>query len=272
VDRDWITAVVDALGPRYRLGSPEDGGGVALLHRFGKAEFRATRIAIGGGDGRRVDLVVDFRIPRDAEAQASDPLLEVLVQESLAPRGFERRSEETAAMTTEGGKASGFVRSVRFDRPGGEPAVAAMAIRAIVESIDLPVVIGVHDREHMIAREAHDHPKTLGRPLEPMEKWEYTLAGGLLRSLTAVVDPNVRTLVIVERKLMSSKPLGEAMKLAQIAKLMVRRAGGDAVLSAEKRDGTTVELAKSAYDEELIATAMRLAKKVMIPIERVGES
>lgn len=267
MDQAWVTDLVEKLGPRYRLGSPAEDGGVALLHRFGKAEFRPTQVTVGSGEGRRIDLVVDFRIPRDAEVSGSEPLLQTLENESLKPRGFAKKGETTAEMTTESGKASGYVRSVRFEREGTDTPETAKAIRAIVESIDLPVVLGVHEEEHMVARDPRDRPKKLERPPEPMEKWEYTLAGGVLKSLTAVVDPNVRELVIVERKLVSSKEVSEKIMLAHVAKLILSRDGSDVVLSAEKREGDTIELTRSAYKDDFLATVERLAKKVMIPLE-----
>jgi hypothetical protein len=268
MDQGWVDDLIAKLGPRYRLGNPQDGG-FALLFRFGKAEFRDTRVVVGAGeDGRRIDLVVDFRVPRDAELAATDPLLAKLEQSSLAPREFVRSGDSNAPMTTESGKESGFVRSVRFERPGGDAARSAKAIRAIVESIDLPVVVGVHDVDHMVARDPIDAPKKLGRPLEPMEKWEYTLAGGVLKSLTAVVDPNDRTLVVVERKLVSTKPVSEKVMLAHVAKFSIRRDGQDIVFSAEKKDGGSVELARNPYKDELVATVERLSKKVMIPLSR----
>lgn len=258
---------MEKLGPRYRLGSPGEYGGVALLHRFGKAEFRPTRLTVGTGEGRRIELIVDFRIPKDADVAGSDPLLKTLEEKSLEPRGFSKKDENTAPMTTESGKESGFVRSVRFEREGTETKETAKVIRAIVESIDLPVVLGVHDEEHMVARDPRDRPKKLERPPEPMEKWEYTLAGGVLKSLTAVVDPNVRELVVVERKLVSSKEVSEKIMLAHVAKFLLSKDGSDAVLAAEKREGNVIELARSAYKEDFVATAERLAKKVMIPLE-----
>jgi hypothetical protein len=268
MDQAWVDDLLAKLGPRYRLGNPQDGG-CALLYRFGKAEFRETRMVVGAGeDGRRIDLVVDFRVPRDAEVAATEPLLVRLVERSLAPRDFVQTGESTAAMTTESGKESGFVRSVRFHRAGAEAAKSARAIRAIIESIDLPVVLGVHDLEHMVARDPIDAPKKLGRPLEPMEKWEYTLAGGVLKSLTAVVDPNDRTLVVQERKLVSTRAVSEKLMLAHVAKLVVSRDGADVVLRAEKKDGGSVELARSPYKDEFVATVERLSRKVMVPMAR----
>jgi hypothetical protein len=268
MDQPWVDDLMAKLGPRYRLGNPQDGG-CALLYRFGKAEFRDTRVVVGAGeDGRRIDLVVDFRVPRDAQVSGTEPLLTQLVDRSLTPREFARIDESTAPMTTESGKDSGFVRSVRFQRPGAEAAKSAKAIRAIVESIDLPVVLGVHDVDHMVARDPIDAPKKLGRPLEPMEKWEYTLAGGVLKSLTAIVDPNDRTLVVVERKLVSTKPVSEKIMLAHVVKLVVNRVGGDVVLFAEKKEGGSIELARSAYKEDFIATVERLSQKVMVPMSR----
>src|SRR5687767_439672 len=134
MDQGWVDELIAKLGPRYRLGNPQDGG-CQLLYRFGKAEFRDTRAVVGAGeDGRRIDLVVDFRVPRDAEVAATEPLLARLEERSLSPRQFVRTGESTAEMTTESGKASGFVRSVRYQRAGEEPKKCAQAIRAIIES------------------------------------------------------------------------------------------------------------------------------------------
>lgn len=268
MDQPWVDELLEKLGQRYRLGNPEDAGGYALLYRFGKAEFRSTRVIVGAGEGRHVGLTVDFRIPRDAASEDSEPLLKTLIEKSLAPRGFTKTSEEESPMTTESGKASGSVRSVQFRRAGDDVAVSAKAIRAIVESIDLPVVLGVHEADDLIARDPRDRPKKLSRPLEPMEKWEYTLSGGMLKSLTAVVDPNVRTLVVMQRKLVSSQPVSDTIKLAHVSRFLLERAGAELAFTAEKKEGGTVPLAQSAYTEEFVATAERLAAKVMIPLEK----
>jgi hypothetical protein len=266
MDQAWVDDLMAKLGPRYRLGNPQDGG-VALLYRFGKAEFRQTRVVVGAGtDGRRIDLVIDFRVPRDAEVAGTEPLLAKLEERSLKPREFVRIGEETTAMTTESGKESGFVRSVRFHLDGADAKKGAKAIRAIVESIDMPVVLGVHEADDLVARDPNDAPKKLARPMEPMEKWEYTLAGGMLKSITAIVDPNVRTLVVVERKLVSSKEVSEKIMLAHVAKFVISRESNDVVLRAEKKDGASIDLARSPYKDEFVATAERLSKKVMIPI------
>jgi hypothetical protein len=265
MDQAWVNDLLAKLGPRYRLGNPQDGGAV-LLYRYGKAEFRQTRVVVGSGAlGRGIELIVDFRIPRDAEVAGSEPLLTALEQRSLDARNFVRIGEEIAAMTTESGKESGFVRSVRYHLDGADAKRGATAIRAIIESIDMPVVLGVHDVDDMVARDPTDAPKKLGR-LEPMEKWEYTLAGGMLKSLTAIVDPNVRTVVVVERKLVSTKEISETVMLAHVAKFVIAREANEAVLRAEKKDGGSVDLCRSAYKDDFVATAERLAKKVMIPL------
>ena len=76
---------------------------------------------------------------------------------------------------------------------------------------------------------------------------------------------NDRTLRVVERKLFSKKELGDVLKLAHVAKFRVVKAE----LIAVKKDGTEVTLAHGSGDANFVATAGRMAKKVMIPIEGV---
>ncbi|MCK6548095.1 hypothetical protein L6R52_19750 [Myxococcota bacterium] len=269
MDRAWIDAVVGLLGPRYKLG-PLAGDGVELHYRSGKSEFRPSRFVLGGGaSGRDLELTVDVRIPKGTAQAEADALVAVFEAKTAAPRGFVRAGESSMEMKSDLGAAAGSVKSLRYVRTTPvEPPYAAKHVRAIVESIDIPIVVGIHEAEHLVARDpAPPAPKVKRPAQDPMELWEYQLDGGLLRSLTVIVDPNDRTLRVVERQLVSKRPVGETLKLAHVAKLGVRKRTKDADLVAIKRDGTELTLATGSGNDEFVATAGRLAKKVLIPFE-----
>lgn len=266
MDRAWIDEVLKQLGPRYRGGAPV-GDALELLYRAGRSEFRSSRFVLGGGDtGRSVELTVDVRIPKEADPGGAQRLIDAFESKSAGPRGFTRADDTTAEVHSEKGAESGSVRTLKYRRGPAEPAETAKQIRAIVESIDIPITVGIHEPEHVVARDAAPpRPKTK-HAIQPMELWEYQLEGGLLRSLTVVVDPNDRTLKVVERKLIS-RTVGETLKLAQVAKFSIRRSAGSADLIAVRRDGAEVKLLTGSGSADFVATAGRLAKKVFIPIE-----
>lgn len=270
MDQPWVAEVVEALGSRYKLGPTVDDA-VELLFRFGKAQFRSTRLLLGDGkSGRMLVLTVDFRIPEGSDPQEAVPLVEALESHSMEPRGFNKVSDDTAPMTNERGKARGFVRSVKYQREGEAPKETAKQIRAVIESIDIPVVLGIHEAEDLVARDPRPETKRVRKPIDPLDHWEYRLSGGLLNSLTVIIDPNVRTLKVVERKLVSSKTLQEEpVKLAKLSKFGVRRGSGKISLVAVDREGAETILATDADKDEFAATAQRMAKKVMIPIENL---
>jgi hypothetical protein len=106
-------------------------------------------------------------------------------------------------------------------------------------------------------------------PPDPMEVWTYTLAGGVVRSLSVVVNPNIRTLEVYERKLFTKTQIGETLKLAHVAKFGIRQTDSKVQLLVEKRDGAVLTIAEGVPHPEFVATAERLAKKVFIAIEEM---
>lgn len=266
MDRAYVEEVARHLGARYRLG-PAAQGGVELLYRAGRAEFRPTRFAIGTGpSGRGLALAVDVRLPRGTTAAEAEALVEAFDAGTARPRGLTRAGDTSAAMSTELGAESGSVRTLEFVGAPADAAEAARHIRAIVESVDLPIIAGIHEPEHVVARDPPPpREKPRRRTEEPMEPWEYQLDGGLLGSLVVVVDPNTRTLRVFERRLLSRRELGEVLKLASVARFEVRSKDKGAELVAIRRTGEEVTLASGSGSADFVATARRLAGKVMIP-------
>ena len=271
MDRGWVDDVLKTLGARYKTG-PTARDGVEIAYRAGRAEFRPSRFVIGGGEsGRELELGVDVRIPKGGDPAGADRLIEAFESNTAKPRGFERISDNAAAMTSESGHDGGEVRTLRYRHGALGAEEAAKQIRAIVESIDIPFTVGIHDPEHLVARDPAPPPKKpQKRAVEPMDVWEYELDGGLLKSLTVLVDPNDRTLRVIERRFVSKKPIGEVLKLAHVAKFAVKRCDGGADVIAVKKDGGEVTLAHGSGSSDFIATLGRLAKKVFIPLEERG--
>lgn len=265
MDRAWVDQLLEKLGPRYKAGDVV-GEGIELRYRFGKAEFRPSRMVVI--PGQKLQLGVDFRVPKGVEVKETEPLLVVLEQKSLAPRGFVRTGDQTSEMTTEAGKASGYVRSLAYEAPLGGTEEVAKRIRAIVESIDIPVVLGIHEAKDLIAREPPPPSLRAKAGEQVLDNWEFTLVGGLLASVNVVIDPNVRTLQIVARKIVS-KEERPALKLASVAQFLLRAKGAEVELVAVKRDGAEEVLVAVPAKAEALETAERMAKKVLIPIARV---
>lgn len=269
MDRPFDDALLEHLGARYRLGDRVEKG-VELRYRFGKAEFRPSRVTIvEDGDARFLDLRVDVRVPEGHALDEASALVDALEEKSLAPRGFERTSDDVQAMTSEAGNAAGHVRTLMYRAKATTPKETGDRIRAIVETLDIPIVVGIHEARDVVAKKPLPPPKKKGAsmPHDPMEVWTYTLAGGVMRSLNVVIDPNVRTLEVHERKLLSKKQLGETLKLAHVAKFLIADDGNQVKLFAEKREGERVLLAEGLSDPEFVATAQRMAGKVFIAIE-----
>jgi hypothetical protein len=266
VDKAWLDDVVRHLGARYKTGAPS-GEAVELLYRAGRAEFRSSRFMIGGGaSGRELELLVDVRVPKEAPADEASKLIEAFEKQSALQRGFVRVGEDVQTMKTETGAESGTARSLRYQHGPCDAAEAAKQIRAFVESIDIPFTVGIHEPEHLIARDPPP-PRAKPKRTEPMDLWEYQLDGGLFHSLKVVVDPNDRTLRVMERRMLSTRRLGETVKLALVAALAIRKKNGHAELVAIQRDGTELMLAVGSGNPDFVATAGRLAEKVRIPFE-----
>jgi hypothetical protein len=267
MDKAFVDAVLEVIGSRYRMG-PLAGDGFELLFRAGKTEFRPSRFIVGRGErGRDLELTVDIRIPRDAAERQVEQLVEALETKTMAPRKFVRFEDRSTEMTSEKGEESGSVRTLCYRKTPESVPEAASDIRALVETIDIPVIIGIHEPEHVIAREAPPLLERAKRDTQVLEDWQYTLDGGLLHSLTLVVNPNERTLRVVERNVFSKKQLGEVLKLAHVAKFVLRRLAGATEVVALKKDGVELPLAKGSGNEDFMQTAGRFAKKVMIPLE-----
>ncbi len=262
MDRAWIDEVVEQLGKRYRASAGSES--CPLEYRSGKSEFRATPVTLGTEtDGRGLRLRVDVRIPKDAAHADAEPLLSTFESKTTTPRGFTRLTDETAEMTNQAGVASGWARTLTYALAGDEPAKIAKNIRAIIESVDLPIILGIHEDDDVVARDPRPPPpKPQVRADEALEVWRFRLDTGLTRDLSVLVDPNTRVLTVSERRFVSAKTVGEPLKLAHVRAFGVR--GGR--LIAVKREGDAeLVIAEGSGGAEFVATARRLANKVRIP-------
>jgi len=254
------------LGKRYQ--TKEQSGGAELLYRRGKTEFHPTRIFVGGGEsGRAIELGIDIRIPKGSEPPDSEPLLEALETRTMKRRGFERLSDETAPLENERGEKAGYARTLRYRRADcPEAKEAALHLRAILESLDLPIVVGSHEPDDVEARDPMPPPpQPKVSAAERLEPLRFRLDSNLFHDLSAIVDQNERTLTIVERRFLSSRQIGDVMRLAHVGKLGARRKDGAGELVAIDREGKEHVLATGSGSPEFFATAQRLAKGVRIP-------
>lgn len=265
MDRQWIDQVVAQLGKRYRAAS--GGAECVLEHRSGKVEFRATPVRLGTGDeGRGLTLTVDVRIPKGEPESAAEPLVVAFEAGSMTPRGFARIQDETAAMTNQAGATSGFARTLLYALPDGDPALVATHIRAVIESVDLPIILGIHEEEHVVARDPRPPPpRPATSPADQLEPLRFRLESGLTHDLSLVVDQNTRTLTVMRRRFVSTQQIGDPVKLAHLQSIGVRPCQTGAALVAHRRDGGQVVLVESAGGPEFTATAKRFAEKVRIP-------
>ena len=262
MDRGWIDRLVEALGERYKA---QVGTEAAVIeYRRGKAEFRPSRFEVVGDHTLRV--TVDVRIPKHAEVEEAEGLVNALEKGTMSRRGFEKASDETLAMTSEAGEAAGSARTLVFTAEHDDVEVAAKHLRAIVESVDIPLIVGIHDPPDCIAKDPMKPPPkpkvAAGEELEPLR---FRLASGLLHDLSVMVDQNTRVLRVMERKGVSSKQVGDDLKLAHVGRLATRTEGGKVELLAFDRDGEVRVIASSKDSDEFRATAERLAKGVRIP-------
>jgi hypothetical protein len=125
--------------------------------------------------------------------------------------------------------------------------------------------MGVHDPSDLAAKDPMPPPpRPAAKSKEPLEPLRFRLATGLLHDLSVIIDQNERTMTIMERSFVSTRQVGETIKLAHVGKLATRRTAGGVELVAIRRDGTEFKLAQGK-GAEFIATAARLAKGVRIP-------
>ncbi len=260
-----LDALVEALGKRYQLRRAADRA--ELLYRRGKAEFRETRVFVRADGG--LELTVDVRIPRGATAAETVPLVEALEGQSLGPRGFRRVDDVENPMTTGLGEDAGSVRSLRYEAPAAPADELARRIRAIVESIDLPVIVGIHAPEDVIARDPPPPPPK-PRRTEPLDVLRFRLASSLTYDLSVFVDPNDRTLRVMERRVLGSRQLGETLKLSRVSRFGVRSGGEGSELVALTREGEALVLATGGSSPEFAATAERMARGARVPFGLEG--
>jgi hypothetical protein len=269
MDPVWTAELLQHLGKRYRLGS-EGEVGAEVLFRHGKAEFRPTRaVVVPGEPSPSLRFTQDLRIPKDAPDSEAETIQNALIERSMQPRGFALESQEVYPMTSDRGERRGSVRTLVFSSGALESSVAARHLRALVESLENPLIVGMHDCADVEAKDPMpEPPKPRTQADEKLEVWKYRLEEGLLSSLMIHVDPNDRTLRVVERKLVSSKQLGGELKLAHVARLVLRKTDSGMDLIAQRRDAGEIRLASGSGSEDFVATVARLAEKILIPLER----
>jgi hypothetical protein len=266
VDPAWLNDLLARLGARYKTGQ----GGREILYRSGKTEFHPSRIALADDQG--LELAVDVRVPKDAGEGASpaDALVAAL-DRVLKERGFARAGDEWSALASQTGQQSGGVRSLRYRRPPADPEDSARQIRAVVESLDIPLIVGIHEPDELSVRDPPPPgPRPGAAPGEALERWRFRIESGLLRALAVEIDPNDRTLRVLERRGLSTEQLGETMRLAQVARLVARRRDGKLELVAVKRDGSELRLLTAAATQDAAETCGRLAKQARIPFTEEG--
>ena len=269
MDREWIEALDEALGKRYRF---KIGTDVARLeYRRGKAEFHDTRVEVGGDGARRIRLALDVRIPAGTDASEADAVLEALETQTMTPRGFARVSDETTEMTNQRGESAGSARNLAYETNIEAVDDARRHLRAILESLDLPVIIGIHDEADLVARDPiAPPPKPTRRFEDKLDELRFRLVSGMSHDLSVFVDQNNRTLRVMERKLLSSRQIGDVRKLAHIARLLTRSQGDQVELVAVSREGDEAVLASARATPEFTSTVQRLAQGVRIPFGAPG--
>jgi hypothetical protein len=266
---NWKLTLSDHLGKRYDLKVGTEK--TAVMYRRAKTEFKATRLCILGieKDVPQLELQVDIRIPKSHTQDEAESMLRVFEEKTSIPRGFERTEDETNAMHNQTGATSGWARSLLYLAEPKSPQEAANHIRALVENLDIPIILGIHDEDDLYAKDARPLPKKKPQdPRVPMEVWRFRLSSSLLYDLSVVIDPNERTLKVMERRGLSPKQVGETVKLAHISAFSVRNGNDGMSLIATKRDHSEVSLVQNAKGKEFISVAARMAAKVRIPISQ----
>ena len=264
---EYKIALTDKLGERYQLKVGTEK--VAVTYRRAKTEFKPTRLAILAIEEAqpKLELQVDIRIPKNHSLDEAESMLKVFEEKTATPRGFERISDETNAMHNQSGAESGWARSLLYTAEPSSAEVAAKHIRALVENLDIPIILGIHDEDDLYAKNARPLPKKVARdPRMPMEIWRFRLSSSLLYDLSLVVDPNERTLKVMERRGISSKQLGETLKLAHIRAFTIENRSGGFALMASKRDETQITLVENAKGNDFVGAIERMAAKIRIPV------
>lgn len=262
MDRAWADELAEALGERYKVKIGQDAAEIHYRRR--KTTYAATRFVLH--PPTTLEVNIDIRIPKGTDRSEAEPFLTALEAQTMGPRGFTRHRDETTAMTNQHGDESGHVRSLFYRCSPATPAEAARRVRAINESVDIPIVIGIHDLDDVVAREPMKPPPKPQRGHdEPLDELRFRLIEGITHDLSAFVDLNTRTMKIVQRKMLASKQLGDTIKLAHLARIGTRASASSVALVVEKRDGSVIELASGPRNDAFIETARRLAKGVRIP-------
>jgi hypothetical protein len=273
MNTDWQQELSDALGKRYELKIGTEK--TAVLYRSAKSEYKPSRVSILAISSEQpvLELQVDLRIPKSESTEEAERMLQVFERVTASPRGFARQSDETNPMVSHAGKASGWARSLIYRAQHKEAKVAAKHIRALVENLDIPIILGIHDDDDLVAKDPRPLLVEGARSANlPMELWRFRLQNSLLRDLSLIVDPNVRTLKVCQRAGFSTQQVGETVGLARIGRFELKRGIKGISLIAYARDETPTILVENGDGADFEGTAHRMAAKVRIPITTHSEA
>ena len=261
--------LLEHLGKRYDLKVGTEK--TMVMYRRAKTEFKETRLALTeeANGALKIELQVDIRIPKGFEKSDADAILETFESRTASPRGFERIDDETNEMLAQNGASSGWARSLLYSASLTDHVAVAKHIRALVENLDIPIILGIHEAEDVYAKDARPLPKPKAEvrdPRMPLEKWRFRVNSSLLRDLSIIVDPNERLLSVTERKGVSTKELCKPVRLAHIAKFTIINKTGGFGLIATKRDDSELTIIEKSDSPDFVSVVSRMSEKVRIPL------
>jgi|GEM_PF-5204824 len=269
MDNETRQQLMAQLGKRYDLKVGTEK--TLVLYRQAKTEFTETRLTLyqEAQNSLKIQLQVDIRIPKGFEKNDAEEILQVFEKRTATPRGFSRIEDETNEMLAQNGTFSGWARSLLYSSVTDDHVIAAKHIRALVENLDIPIILGIHEPEDVYAKDARPlkRPKPESKdPRMPLEIWRFRVTSSLLRDLSIIVDPNERILSVTERKGLSTKELCKPVKLAHIGKFTITHKSGAFGLTATKRDNTEFTVIETSTSPEFVAVIARMSEKVRIPL------
>ena len=269
MDNETRQQLMDQLGKRYDLKVGTEK--TMVMYRRAKTEFKETRLTLHeeAKNSLKIELQVDIRIPKGFEKNDAEDILQVFEKRTATPRGFARIDDETNEMLSQNGASSGWARSLLYSTVTNDHAIAAKHIRALVENLDIPIILGIHEPEDVYAKDARPLPKPKAEsrdPRMPLEMWRFRLISGLLRDLSIIVDPNKRLLSVTERKGLSTKELCKPVKLAHIGKFTIIHHSGAFGLVATKRDNTEFTIIDKVTSPDFVSVISRMSEKLRIPL------
>lgn len=261
--------LMELLGKRYDLKVGTEK--TLVMYRRAKTEFKETRLTLQEGTSGALiaELQVDIRIPKGFEQQDAEKILRTFESRTASPRGFTRVSDETNEMLAQNGASSGWARSLLYSAEMTDHVTTAKHIRALVENLDIPIILGIHEDEDVYAKDARPLPKPKSEvrdPRMPLEKWRFRVNSSLLKDLSIIVDPNERLLSVTERKGVTTKELCEPVRLAHIAKFTITKQSGGHGLVATKRDQSELTLIENSTSPSFVEVISRMSEKVRIPL------